>query len=157
MNYSYLNTVFPNFEYKVNPNIRLFNSLDNKKESENKNNDNEKNVIVSAVNDIVKRAEIPINTFSKRQIEDNPVEKNNLRVYQPQLNILENLSDVNKDDNGCMKSFNHVYTCKLCNEKFTNLMNMENGRNNDNNELWEIIIYIIFSLFVLFLIDKLHK
>lgn len=156
MNYSYLNTVFPNFEYKVNPNVRLFNSFDNNKENNDNVKINENKTIITAINEDVKRP--IVESLSKRQIDETPIEKNNLMIYQPKLNILENLSDVNKEDNDeCMKSVNHVYTCKICNEKFTNLINMENGNNNDTNELFEMIIYIIFSMFILFLIDKLHK
>lgn len=161
MSYSYLNTVFPNFEYKMNPNLRLFNSLDNAVD----------NVVPKKETAIVNQIE-PANTIQlekpvikvlARELiqEKMPEEKNNLKVYNDPLTIIENLKDVNKNDNDdCIKNMNHVYTCKLCKEKFSNILKMENKslHNQDNyDELWEIITFIIFSIFILFLIDKLHK
>lgn len=176
MSYSYLNTVFPNFEYKMNPNLRLFNSLDNSnnetvspaKETVSKVIEQEKQEFkFEPANNILLEKPIVkiLSKETKEMVEEKiPDEKNNLNVYNKPLTIIENLKDVNKnDDDGidnCMKSLNHMYTCKLCKEKFSNVMKMENKslHNQDNyDELWEIITYIIFSVFILFLVDKLHK
>lgn len=164
MSYSYLNTVFPNFEYKMNPNLRLFNSLDNsvedtllKKETVNQK---KQEFQFEPVNTYVEKPIVKI--LSKNLTEEViPEEKNNLNVYNKPLTIIENLQDVdNNSQDDCIKNMNHLYTCKLCKEKFSNIMKMENKtlHNQDNyDELWEIITYIIFSVFILFLIDKLHK
>lgn len=156
--YSYLNTVFPNYEYKTNPNLRLFNSLD----------------ADSHTNDTLLKKEDntfePSNTEIKRQMissisieNDTPIKKNNLNVYNQPLTIIENLKDVNKqseaetgtgtDDNDCLKLINHINECKLCKLKFNN----NNNNKNENDELFEIITYIIFATVIIFLIDKISK
>lgn len=159
--YSYLNTVFPNYEYKTNPNLRLFNSLD-AESSQTNDTLSKKEDIFEPSNTEIKRQ--MINIVSNNPIQNNiPIEKNNLNVYNKPLTIIENLKDVNKqgeaeaetgiDEDECLKWINHIHGCKLCKLRYNN----NNNNKNENDELFEIITYIIFSTFIIFLIDKLSK
>lgn len=171
MTYSYIKSVFPNFEKsKVYDEKSYNNVLIN-----NKNNDKNKNSFLS-------QFDLPINEKNDNKIKENTIENKNIfslneremssLLEKNYLNFENGISHVdlklenresfenNKSNNNiiddCSSSLNHVLECVKCKDIISKQLNLEYEKIK-NEEIIEVISYITFGIFVLLVLDNISK
>jgi hypothetical protein len=161
MSYSYVKTVFPNFEFSNVYNDKLYTSV---------NSVNTKPLNVSGLEELSNQNDARIETY--KQIEPNQessqeiLPKNNLTYYnQPILNqnipnypspqeTFESNIKVKTDSHD--EYLNHINSCPSCKEALLKQLGVETDRLR-NDEIMELLSYIIFGIFILVLLDSLKK
>lgn len=159
MSYSYVKTVFPNFEYS---NVYDTKMYDRKMyDGVSKDNSNSNIKVFNPVDMDVSRSyvNLNVNEETKSNIE---TFKDNQQYYNlalPVNNIPISNNMINKekfDGNKDMEYTKHVLECASCKELLMKQFNIETERIR-NEEMMELISYLIFGLFMLLLIDMYSK
>jgi len=137
MSYSYIKSVFPNFEPSTVNNNVLYNQIPTRDEKP----DNVKLQVAEANangnDDYYKFAKSLINEASSvESFTNNTVSYNSL--------------------NDCDNHVNHILKCTRCREQILKQFNLEQDKMR-NEEIMEIMSYIIFGIFILLLIETLRK
>jgi hypothetical protein len=132
MSYSYIKSVFPNFEPTTSTNGNFFNSLPQ--------NDNVTNKVVEAngQDDYYKFAKSLINEAKSVESFDNSA------------------ATVKQAFNECNDHMNHMLQCSHCKDILTKQLDRQNDK-IQNEEIMEIFSYIVFGIFLLLLIESLRK
>lgn len=137
MSYSYIKSVFPNFE----PSTMNVNTLYNQIPEREKKTVNVKLQVAEANangnDDYYKFAKSLINEASSVESFTN--------------NMVSSSSH-----NDCDNHVNHILKCTRCREQILKHFNLEQDKMR-NEEIMEIMSYIIFGIFILLLIEALRK
>jgi hypothetical protein len=167
MSYSYVKTVFPNFEFSTIHNDQLYTDLKPPQQLNvigfNTNEQNELKQDVNAIDPI----QTNIETYKNNQ--SFPIQKN-VETYQsfynkpiinqdiPNYNNInvENFNNSNSIENKHDNYINHINNCSSCKEILIKQFNIETERIK-NEEIMELISYVIFGIFIFFLLDSFKK
>jgi hypothetical protein len=166
MSYSYVKTVFPNFEFSNVYNDKLYTNVT--KEI--------KPLSVSGVDNNLNNARIE--TYKQIESYQEPYQEPYQESYQE--NYKSNLTFYNKpivdqdipNYDSPLESFenkptpksstshdeyiNHINSCPSCKEALLKQLGIETERLK-NDEIMELISYILFGIFILILLDSLKK
>jgi len=179
MSYSYVKTVFPNFNYSNVYDTKLYDDL-------NKNNAPKQLNIEphDTLRDIyyidtqkqkenIVLPETTIETFQNNQkfyniplpTENVPLPTKNISLLKENVTLptknINHIEHFEKDlQNSSQSSHNdytaHVLDCSSCKELLLKQFNIESDRIR-NEEIMELISFIIFGIFILLLLDKSNK
>ena len=181
MSYSYIKSVFPNFENssKVYDDT-IYNNISSAKKEEKTDNTSNYSVqqndpyTFSNYNSDKETFVLPqtnlLETFNNNVTNETnkKEEKNNLSFYNlplplhsqlPNKNLkaIENFEGGDKIyDEGCDKYVNHTANCDKCRSILMKQLNIDSD-NKRNEELMELISYLIFAVFILLLINSLKN
>ena len=159
MSYSYVKSVFPNFQYSNVYNSKIYDNLNVSKEQkvfeaadlQNLNS----NFSDLTVFEEEKPSKSKIETFQDNQrFFNEPLPKdiippNNNKIYP------ERFEQPQKSDDH-LEYTKHVLECPKCKELLMKQFGLENDRIR-NEEIMELISFVIFGLFILLLIDSYAK
>jgi hypothetical protein len=169
MSYSYIKSVFPNFEdsSKVYDDAIYSNILSAKGEEKTHDtsnysvhsvqqndqyyNSDKETFILPQTNLLETFNNNTMNTSNK--IED----VNNLQLNSQTIQLSnKNLNPIEKFEGGedCDKYVNHITNCDRCRSIIMKQLNIESD-NKRNEELMELISYLIFAIFILLLVNSL--
>ena len=165
MSYSYIKSVFPNFEASANYNEKLYNSLDF-------------GILPKFVKSNIKVSDAdsfkPYNGESNLTNFAKGILKESKDIEMPQTKLLENLNQIKSNDSSepksnelekfegeckdldCNAYIKHVMGCNKCKELFKKQLNLNNDE-YDKQEIMELASYIIFGIFIILLIDYIQK
>lgn len=158
MSYSYVKTVFPNFEFSTIHNDQLYTDLNQTKSNQQLNvvgfNTNEQNELKQNVNEI-DPIQTNIETYQNNQTFYNkPIINQEIPNYN-NINV-ESFSNNNQNESKHDEYINHINNCSSCKEILIKQLNIETERIK-NEEIMELISYVIFGIFILFLLDSFKK
>jgi hypothetical protein len=134
MSYSYIKSVFPNFEPTTTTNGSMYNSLPQ--------------------NDIV--------TTSKQVVEANGQDDyyKFAKSLINETNVVESFDNspapIKQAFGDCNDHMTHILQCSKCKEILTKQLDRQNDKIR-NEEIMELISYIVFGIFILLLIESLRK
>ena len=171
MSYSYVKTVFPNFEFSNVYNDKLYTNINSVTTPLQDVQD-----LDSARIDIYKQGipnfkqDIPNNYFKqdipnfKQGIPNFKQDIPNFKQDIPNINLQENLENINLQENTPKDNkkdyhddyINHINGCPSCKEALLKQLGVETERLK-NDEIMELISYLIFGIFILILLDSLKK
>ena len=182
MSYSYVKTVFPNFEYSNVYDDKLYKNLNGIPLMKTSLDGN-----ITLASPTVQQKpgfsslEIkpyePVNSFLTNELKpeasetrldlvnpltekfESTIKKDNLHYYNlPNIPKIESFSETTVDTNPISHEhyIKHLSECNVCKEILLKQFNIETERLR-NEEIIELISYIMFGLFILILIDSLKK
>lgn len=175
MSYSYLTSVFPEFQTTY-PNIsNIIVSPDQTDKQPKKNvftgfEENEmtqfaKNLLNQENGYIVPQTKL-LEEYSEVNFDKNKKDnKDNLHFYNiplvdynqtplpKKIKAIEGYTDNNST---CDEHMKHILECSLCKSAITKQLQLDNDRIR-NEEIMELLSYIAFGIFVLLLIDNIKK
>lgn len=182
MSYSYIKSVFPNFE-SISSKVydkNIYNSLNTLYTDKSSDVPHAANNDIVSANDIVLPQETLLEkykdiTSSPLSLEVSDKNKDNLRFYnlpahkeyinketinKEKVNIqnkqhIEKFEGVIKDEE-CDIYMKHILECNKCKGIVTKQLGIDNDKIK-NEEIMEVVSYVIFGLFMLLLIDSLKK
>lgn len=170
MSYSYIKSVFPNFETSKVYGDNVYNVIrENEKKTEEKKEENfeipksymeEKYISPFNVNN---SNHTNINNIKKEELEKTTLSKdNNLKFYNLPLNgdnndhkTIENFQ-TNNDSDDHNKYIIHVLECPRCRDAISKQLEIIDDKLKLEGYM-ELASYIIFGVFILLLIDTLNK
>lgn len=177
MSYSYIKSVFPNFETSKVYGEDIYNNIT--LNSSQKNNSMEQpkfetkplnaETYVSPFNLNESRIKNEIKSDNKNIEQAIKEDKDNLKFYNlpftpnnlypeapevKQKNVVEKFED--SDDNDHNKYILHVLECKKCKESLIKQLNIFDDKIKLESYM-ELISYIIFGVFIILLIDTINK
>lgn len=186
MSYSYIKSVFPNFEnsnkvYDENLYNNISSMYSNVELPQAENNERNKPNYKTAQNDIFyteenkienkieKMSNVNINDYAEFTLKK-PENQNNLSYYNiplPQTKIHNTQTQhvqksqkkeviENFENKDCDEYIKHVYECDYCKKIIIKQLGIENDRYR-HEEMIEVASYIIFGLFILLLVDSLKS
>lgn len=176
MTYSYIKSVFPNFETskvydeKNYNNITLKNPIENnnnntdsflsqfilpinQKENNTKYRQDEKIIKTNDIqtkNDIFSFNEKDMVSFIEENYYKNLNKEKNLQLTEMFTN------DKEYKESECTSHLNHVLECVKCKEMFSKQLNLEYEKVR-NEEIIEVVSYIVFGIFILLILDNISK
>jgi hypothetical protein len=171
MSYSYVKTVFPNFEYSNVYDDKLYKNLNGltlasptvqqkpaSKDISSEIKPYEPQGDSFLTNELKPEAS---ETRLLEKFESSTIKKDNLHYYNlPSIpiNKIEGFSEttVNTNPTSHEQYIKHLSECNVCKEIMLKQFNIESERLR-NEEIIELISYIMFGLFILILIDSLKK
>lgn len=171
MSYSYIKSVFPEFE-STNTNNKLFNSLNSdtlqKKETNNQPSaydDNEMKGFAKSLLESDPEFSKIATTQTKlleqyKNLQENS--KDNLKFYNlpyiQQQKLIETFENAKKDSCSvdCEQYVKHIMECSKCKGIVLKQLNIESDRMK-NEEMMELFSYIVFGAFILILLDVMKK
>lgn len=160
MSYSYVKTVFPNFEFSNVYNDKLYTTTIPSKPL---------NVTGLDINQNNEQTYKQIESYQEH-FEEEPY-KNNLTYYNKpvlnqdiphyqNINPQESFSESTLKDKTNVSShdeyLNHINNCPSCKELLLKQFNIETERLR-NDEIMELLSYIVFGIFIIILLDSLKK
>lgn len=167
MSYSYVKTVFPNFEFSNVYNDKLYtttklnttlnvNGLDNMQ-------DNARIETYKQIEHYQEPYKEPYQEHYEEQYKNNltyynkPVLNQDIPHYE-NINHQESFDSTLKDKNNTLHDeyINHINSCPSCKELLLKQLNIETERLR-NDEIMELLSYIVFGIFILILLDSLKK
>lgn len=159
MSYSYVKTVFPNFQYSNVYNTKVYENLNVSKDQKFEPADFDVNKSYSDLS-VFKEPEqkSKIETFQDNQRYYNtPLPKatipvNNNKTYPERF---EDQSSKPTEDNH-LEYTKHILECPKCKDLLMKQFGLENERIH-NEEIMELVSFVIFGLFILLLIDTYAK
>lgn len=160
MSYSYIKTVFPDFNYSSVYDSKLYDNVNVSKHDlrlfEPANS--ETGPVYSSISNVKQEEPIKavksLETFQDNQRFYNlPLPEHNIPISNNRVNNIETLDNNNKAH---MEYTKHVLECPSCKELLMKQFGLENERIR-NEEIMELISYLIFGLFILLLIDTYTK
>lgn len=170
MSYSYIKSVFPNFENSQNFQQTVYNNINLDKKYQTPQASVKQ---PSAYNDqeLTQFVKELIEPEKKKTYEKSlPTERDNLRFYNPPIpkeNLLQNCEQPpvksiemfnNEESKGddCNIHMKHVLDCEKCRSILMKHWNMEQKKMR-NQEMIDILAYILFGILIIVLIDNLSK
>lgn len=161
MSYSYVKTVFPNFQYSNVYDSKVYDNLNvsqDKKVFEGADLYNLNSTFSDvSVFEEEKPSKSKIETFQDNQrffnqpIPKDVIPPNNNRIYP------ERFEQPQKDNGGDHLEYTkHILECPKCKDLLMKQFGIENDRIR-NEEIMELISFVIFALFILLLIDFYAK
>ena len=160
MSYSYVKTVFPNFQYSNVYSSKIYDNLNVSKEEkifEPANFNNNVNFSDLSVFEEEKPTKSKIETFQDNQrfynqpLPKDTIPQNNNKIYP------ERFEQPQRGDNSDHLEYTkHVLECSKCKDLLLKQFGIENERIR-NEEIMELISFVIFRLFILLLIDFYTK
>lgn len=158
MSYSYVKSVFPNFEYSNVYNSKIYDNLNvskDKKVFEAADFNNNVNFSDLSVFEEEKPSKSKIETFQDNQrFFNQPLPKDNIPVNNNKI-YPERFEQPQKSDDH-LEYTKHVLECPKCKELLMKQFGVESERIR-NEEIMELISFVIFGLFILLLIDAYAK
>lgn len=173
MSYSYIKSVFPNFETSKVYGEGLYNTI-NKTPEAKKIAEQEQTKIkepVKAFGDVgdpVKAfgEEQYVSPYTSQSKEETKENKDNLKFYNLPYNVEEHkpkpqeqnkkIIETFEDEDNHSKYILHVLECKSCKESLMKQLNILDDKIKMEGYM-ELASYIIFGIFILLLIDSLNK
>lgn len=163
MSYSYVKTVFPDFQHSSVYDDKLYNNINETQlpkievrpyDTFSPNQalmevENRTNKIETFDQEIVRNAKTTINHNTPIVNNDIP-NYNNIDVYK--TNIVETFNDSKIDSNHDNYMY-HATNCEICKQKLLKQWNVDNDRLR-NEEILELISYVMLGLFILMLLDS---
>jgi hypothetical protein len=176
MTYSYIKSVFPNFETSKVYDEKNYNMIKPiSKINTEINNDSFLSQFVLPTNQKVQEKKQNVENQYKDFIEKEMLsflEKNNYesvgkfeesKNFQTSRNNIiqskETFQNNNTSDNivdNCTLHLNHVLECGKCKDIFSKQLNLEFERAR-NEEIIEVVSYIVFGIFILLILDNISK
>lgn len=183
MSYSYIKSVFPNFEnsnkvYDENLYNNITNIYSTTELPEPENDEKNKLNYKISQNDTFDIQEQKIEKMSNitndyaEFLLKKPQNQNNLSYYNIPLEYKQNNSQIKKEsivkdhdkkqviekfeNKDCDAYIKHVYECNYCKKIITKQLGIDNDRYR-HEEIMEVASYIIFGLFILLLVDSLKS
>ena len=143
MSYSYIKSVFPNFETDTNPSIydaqlSLASPSQNESQSTPTPYENQG---------------IPVENFG----QTTPTDKSNLTFYIPPVPKVTVEAFEPKTDTppaGCDDYLRHVVKCKQCMQTLRKQLGMSSV---DYEEILEVLSFILFGVFLLMILDRIKR
>lgn len=160
MSYSYVKTVFPNFEFSNVYNDKLYTN-NVTKEIKPLNVTGLENNLSNARIETYKQIEpyqepYRENYKSNLTFYNKPVLDQDIPNYE-NINPQENFENKVKTSNQSHDEYiNHINSCPSCKEALLKQLGVETERLK-NDEIMELISYIVFGIFILILLDSLKK
>lgn len=158
MSYSYVKTVFPNFEYSSVYDDKLYNNLNetplNAIDLKAYDNFSSQGFVQHKIEKFEQEAKDAKSVNYNIPIINNQIPNyNNIDVSK--FNTIETF-DESKQDSVHDDYVNHVSNCNQCKAKLLKQWNIESDRLR-NEEILELISYVMLGLFILILLDTLKK
>lgn len=177
MSYSYIKSVFPNYETS---NVYDENVYNNIQTSKLRDSDSSLTSTPSAFDDeqLSKFAHSLISSMKGAPDEIKPATTKLLEQYSNEIDSKDNLHFYNipripqaihnkqegtstkeefqNEELTCDVYMKHVLECNKCREVLLKQLNIETDRQR-NEEMMEVVSYVVFGLFVLMLLDALKK
>jgi hypothetical protein len=164
MSYSYVKTVFPNFNYSNVYDTKLYDNVNNSNITTKLNFEPRDNIQDDVYyisngkqNEKIVLPETRIETFQNNQkfynipyIPSPPqasLPKDDINIEHFEKEIIQTKQDNHNDYT------KHVLECSSCKELLIKQFNIESDRIR-NEEIMELISFIIFGIFILLLLDK---
>lgn len=159
MSYSYVKTVFPDFEYSSVYDDKLYNNVNETPLTKieiapyDNNSSNQTLMEIDTLSKI-EHFQQADHEYKPKSINFNiPVINNKIPKYN---NIDVNSVETFSEDQNHESYMNHVTNCSLCKEKLLKQWGIENEKLR-NEEILELISYVMLGLFILILLDTLKK
>jgi hypothetical protein len=176
MSYSYIKSVFPNFESSKVYDDRIYNSLSSISLSSTSSLQN-KNTILGSNEQLQSFTENLLKSSSSSEPSTVPIEKDNLKFYNKPFSTLTDENDNNHkqitkeikkstieefkestscENMDCNNYIQHILKCKNC----LAVIHKQLGIDNDKvkmDEMIELSSYIIFGIFIILLLESLKK
>lgn len=180
MTYSYIKSVFPNFETSKVYDEKNYNSITLKNTVENNTSDSFLSQFILPINQkesntkvnniktesdnikkegIVQNSKSNILSFNENEMLSLIEENYNTLNKQNNIHYQEMFTNDNKNINNeseCTSHLNHVLECIKCKEMFSKQLNLEYEKLK-NEEIIEVVSYIVFGIFVLLILDNISK
>lgn len=162
MSYSYVKTVFPNFEFSNVYNDKLYTNVT--KEIKPLTVSGLENNLGNARIETYKQIEsyqepyqepYQENYKSNLTFYNKPILNQDIPNYESPLESFEN-KPTPKSSTSHDEYINHINSCPSCKEALLKQFNIESERLK-NGEIMELISYILFGIFILILLDSLKK
>jgi hypothetical protein len=161
MSYSYIKSVFPNFQPSKIENI--YNVYSNSKPSipkpepaKNQIKAYNEQELTQFVKNLIQKSEtvIPnkakIDNTNNMIIQGEYISKYANEVVEPEKSI-ETFSEVYID---CNRHVNHILDCQQCKSIIMKQLNLESSKRK-NEEMMEVLTYILFGIFILLVLENL--
>ena len=165
MSYSYVKTVFPNFEFSNVYNDKLYTNVTNvtkeiKPLSVSGVDNNQSNARIETYKQIEPYQEpyqesYQENYKSNLTFYNKPIVDQDIPNYDSPLESFEN-KPTPKSSTSHDEYINHINSCPSCKEALLKQLGIETERLK-NDEIMELISYIVFGIFILILLDSLKK
>jgi len=167
MSYSYIKSVFPNFEISNNYTDKLYNSLDFFLSNGNGLQTTKKDVKPDKLTPIpFNGVDLGTNTstltsFAKdvlKNSKEETIKITETKILEPKEQKSEKFEKFEGEckDLDCNAYIKHVINCDKCKELFKKQLSLSNGE-YDKQEIMELASYIIFGIFIILLIDYIKK
>lgn len=160
MSYSYVKTVFPNFQYSNLYNSNIYDNLNvskDKKIFEAADFNTNSQFSDLSVFEEEKPSKSKIETFQdNQQFFNQPLPKDNIPVNNNKIYSERFEQPQRQENSDHLEYTKHVLECSKCKELLMKQFGLENERIR-NEEIMELISFIIFGLFILLLIDAYAK
>lgn len=158
MSYSYVKTVFPNFEFSNVYNDKLYTNVT--KEIKPLTVSGLENNLGNARIETYKQIESyqepsQENYKSNLTFYNKPILDQGIPNYDSPLESFEN-KPTPKNSTSHDEYINHINSCPSCKEALLKQLGIETERLK-NDEIMELISYIVFGIFILILLDSLKK
>ena len=168
MSYSYVKTVFPNFEFSNVYNDKLYTPTIPSKPLNvigldyTQNNEQTYKQIESYQDPLQDKTRFGLEHFEEEPYKNNltyynkPVLNQDIPHYQ-NINPQESFTESTLKDKASHDEYlSHINNCPSCKELLLKQFNIETERLR-NDEIMELLSYIVFGIFIIILLDSLKK